>query len=115
MLDDKFCMMKNMMRSEKFARKNLRLKKRLPKHRNFLEDLKSKYYDEIKLRPGVTQEQQKATDFFNRYNQEQESVAKQRHEMDFKTKTKDYFSDDFKGFDFNLGEKKFRYKVNNPK
>ena len=40
--------------------------------RSHLEGLKQKYYDEIKLRPGVTQEQQKATDFFNRYNNEQE-------------------------------------------
>ena len=74
-----------------------------------MEETKKKYYDEIKLRPGVTQEQQKATEFFNRYNKEQE-VAKQKHET-FKARTNDYFNKDFKGFDFNLGEKKFRYGV----
>ena len=48
----------------------LAFKEEVGKARNFLNDLKGKYYDEIKLRPGVTQEQQKAMDFFNRYNEE---------------------------------------------
>jgi len=76
-----------------------------------LDDTKSKYYDEIKLRPGVTQEQQKAMDFFNRYNKEQQ-IAEQRHKT-FQDKTNEFFTDDFKGFEFNLGEKKFRYNVSN--
>jgi hypothetical protein len=64
------------------------------------------------LRPGVTQEQQKAMDFFNRYNEEQ-ARAKEVNK-DFLNKTSNYFSGDFKGFDFNIGEKKFRYGVKNP-
>jgi uncharacterized protein (DUF2164 family) len=63
------------------------------------------------LRPGVTQEQQKAMDFFNRYNKEQQ-IAEQHHES-FKNKTNNLFTNEFKGFEFNLGEKKFRYKVSN--
>jgi hypothetical protein len=93
-------------------KKKLAYKEEIAKARNFLEQTKSKYYDEIKLRPGVTQEQQKAMDFFNRYNQEQEVAVKQ-HEQ-FKTQTKQLFAEDFKGFDFNLGEKKFRYGVKDP-
>ena len=93
-------------------KKKLALKEEIAKAHGFLDDLKGKYYDEIKLRPGATQEQQKATEFFNRYNENQE-VATQQHE-DFKTKTKQLLSDDFKGFDFNVGEKKFRYGVKNP-
>ncbi len=93
-------------------RKKLALKEEVAKAHGFLEDLKGKYYDEIKLRPGATQEQQKATDFFNRYNENQQLV-KQQHE-DFKGLTKDYFSDEFKGFDFKVGDKKFRYGVKNP-
>jgi len=92
-------------------KKKLAYKEEIGKAKNFLNDLKSKYYDEIKLRPGVTQEQQKAMDFFNRYNEEQNIRAKQ-HET-FKNQTKQMFND-FKGFDFNLGEKKFRYGVQNP-
>jgi hypothetical protein len=88
-------------------KKKLAFKEEVAKAKNFLEGLKTKYYDEIKLRPGVTQQQQKAMDFFNRYNEEQQLI-KQRTE-DFQSRTKSYFNQDFKGFDFNLGEKKFRY------
>ena len=93
-------------------KKKLAFKEEVAKARKFLDETKSKYYDEIKLRPGVTQEQQKATDFFNRYNEEQ-SKAKQQHES-FKNQTKELFSENFKGFDFNLGDKKFRYGVKDP-
>jgi hypothetical protein len=93
-------------------RKKLAFKEEVAKARNFLEQTKSKYYDEIKLRPGVTQEQQKAMDFFNRYNEEQSMRAKQ-HES-FKNQTKQMFGNEFKGFDFNVGEKKFRYGIQNP-
>ena len=64
------------------------------------------------MRPGVTQEQQKAIDFFNRYNNEQEKVKETRNE--FINKTNQFFKNDFKGFDFDLGDKKVRYNVNNP-
>jgi hypothetical protein len=93
-------------------RKKLAFKEEVAKARDFLEQTKSKYYDEIKLRPGVTQEQQKAMDFFNRYNEEQSMRVKQ-HEA-FKNQTKQMFSNEFKGFDFNLGDKKFRYGIQNP-
>ena len=93
-------------------KKKLAFKEEVAKARGFLEQTKSKYYDEIKLRPGVTQEQQKAMDFFNRYNEEQSMRTKQ-HEA-FKNQTKQMFNNEFKGFDFNLGEKKFRYGIQNP-
>ena len=93
-------------------KKKLALKEEVAKAHGYLEELKSKYYDEIKLRPGVTQDQQKAMEFFNRYNENQQ-VATQQHE-DFKTKTKQLLSDDFKGFEFKLGDKNFRYGVKNP-
>ena len=100
------------MDEEKDARKKkLAFKEEVAKAKNFLEETKSKYYDEIKLRPGVTQEQQKAMDFFNRYNKEQEQ-AEQQHQM-FKDNTKKLFSDDFKGFDINVGEKKYKYNIQN--
>jgi hypothetical protein len=93
-------------------KKKIAFKEEVGKAKNFLEDLKGKYYDEIKLRPGVTQEQQKAVDFFNRYNEEQQ-VIKQRQE-NFSNKTNQLFSNDFKGFDFSVGDKKFKYGVKNP-
>jgi len=93
-------------------RAKIAFKEEVAKARKFLDGLKSKYYDEIKLRPGVTQDQQKAMDFFNRYNEEQQAI-KQQHEG-FVNRTKSFLNDDFKGFDFNVGEKKFRYGVKNP-
>ena len=93
-------------------KKKIAFKEEVGKAKSFLEKTKSKYYDEIKLRPGVTQEQQKATEFFNRY-QEDQKIAEQQH-SDFKSKTNDYFTNDFKGFDFNVGKKKFRYGLQDP-
>jgi len=93
-------------------RKKLAKKEEVAKAKNFLEDLKSKYYEEIKLRPTVNNEMSKASEFFNRHKQEQEA-AKKRHD-EFKNTTNKMFSEEFKGFDFALGEKKFRYSVSNP-
>ena len=93
-------------------KKKIAFKEEVAKAKNFLEETKSKYYDEIKLRPGVTQEQQKAMDFFNRYNEDQETANRQ-HE-DFKSQTDDYFNNEFKGFEFDVSGKKFRYGVQDP-
>jgi len=93
-------------------KKKIAFKEEVAKAKGFLENTKSKYYDEIKLRPGVTQEQQKAMEFFNRY-QEDQKIAEQQH-SDFKSKTNDYFTNEFKGFDFNVGKKKFRYGLQDP-
>ena len=93
-------------------RKKLAKKEEIAKAKGFLDDLKDKYYEEIKLRPGITQEQSKAMDFFNRYN-ERQTVAEQQKER-FKQSTKELFSQDFKGFDINVGDKKFKYNVQNP-
>ena len=92
-------------------KKKLAFKEEVAKARTFLDGLKSKYYEEIKLRPGVTQDQQKADDFFNRYNEEQQMVELQHSK--FKQDTKSLFNQEFKGFDFNVGEKNFRYGVGN--
>ena len=112
LMEDKFHYDEDYDEEKAVRKKKLAKKEEIAKAKNFLEETKKKYYDEIKLRPGVTQEQQRATEFFNRYNEEQAKTAKQHD--DFKNVTNSYFTKDFKGFDFNLGEKKFRYGVNNP-
>ena len=93
-------------------KRQLLFKEEIAKAKNFLESSKSKYYDEIKLRPGVTQEQQKAMDFFNRYNKEQQIAAERREQ--FKDTTSELFNKDFKGFEIKVGEKKFNYNISNP-
>ena len=92
-------------------KKRLEFKEEVAKAKRFLEDVKSKYYDEIKLRPSVNREQQEANDFFNRYKQN-EKRSEQLHGK-FKEDTKSLFTNDFKGFDFNLGEKTLRYNIPN--
>ncbi len=109
LLEDNFSFDEDVDEERDIKKKKLAFKEEIAKARKFLEDTKSKYYDEIKLRPGVTQDQQKATDFFNRYNEEQKMVQDQHKR--FQSNTKNYFNQEFKGFDFNIGEKKFRYGV----
>jgi len=111
LLEDKFSYDKELAEDREIRKKKLEYKEEVAKAKNFLEETKSKYYKEIKLRPGVTQDQQQASEFFNRYNKEQE-IAKQQHDR-FQTQTKNFFNKEFKGFEFNLGEKQFRYGVNN--
>jgi hypothetical protein len=92
--------------------KKLAQKEEVSKARSFLDNLKDEYYEEIKSRPTQSNEQRKAMDFFNRYK-ESEQQAEESRSL-FKSNTKNFFQNDFKGFDFNVGEKKFRYGVSNP-
>lgn len=96
---------------KEIRKKKLAFKEEVAKAKNYLEELKTRYYDEIKLRPGVTQEQQKAMEFFNRYNKQQEQ-AEQLHDA-FKQKTQTLFNEEFKGFDFEVGGKRYKYNVQN--
>jgi len=92
------------------TQKKIVLKEELAKADKFLNDVKSKYYDEIKLKSNTTPDQQKAIDFYNMYNQEQEVLNSRR--STFEKGTKDFFND-FKGFEFKVGEKAFNYNINN--
>jgi len=112
LLEDNFKFDEEYDDEKEVRRKKLAFKEEVAKASSFLDDLKGKYYDDIKLRPGVTQEQKKAYDFFNRHK-EQEELLKGKRER-FKKATSNLLNDDFKGFDFNIGEKKFRYGINNP-
>ena len=112
LLEDNFQFDEELDEARDIRKKKLAYKEEVAKAQKHLNSLKSQYYDEIKLRPGVTQEQKKAMDFFNRYNEEQ-GVAEQQHKV-FTDTTKDYFTKEFKGFDFSVGDKKFRYGVKNP-
>ena len=112
LMEDSFSYDEEVDEERTVRKRQLLFKEEIAKAKSFLENSKSKYYEEIKLRPGVTQEQQKALDFFNRYNKEQE-IAAQRRE-NFRNTTNEIFNNDFKGFEINVGDKKFRYNVSNP-
>ena len=112
LMEDNFSYDEEVDEDKVVRKRQLLFKEEIAKAKNFLESSKSKYYDEIKLRPGVTQEQQKAMDFFNRYNKEQQIAAERREQ--FKDTTSELFNKDFKGFEIKVGEKKFNYNISNP-
>ena len=110
-MEDQFGFDKELDEERDIKKKKLAFKEEIANAKSFLEETKDKYYEEIKLRPSITEDQQKATDFFNRYNKEQARANTQQQE--FIDLTNEYFSEDFKGFEFNVGEKKFSYNINN--
>ena len=81
--------------------------------KKFLEGNKEKYYADLKLKKqtDVPQEYKEALEYYNTYQQNAES-SKQLTES-FLQKTDNVFNQDFKGFDFQVGNNKYRYKVNN--
>ncbi len=96
-------------------RKKLALKEQVASARSHLDGQKSRYYEEIKAGSKLTNEQQKAVDFFNRYNKESEETKKvaEKQTRAFLNKTNNVFNDKFKGFEYNVGDKKYRFNVNN--
>ena len=94
-------------------RKDLAYKEEVAKAKNYLEDQKNKYYKEVKMSDNLNSDQQKAVDFFNRYNNEQQENAQIQEKVrnGFKLKTDEVFNQEFKGFDFNIDNKKFQFKV----
>ena len=110
-MEDNFDFDEDLDEERDVRKKKLAKKEEIAKAKNFLEETKKKYYDEIKLRPGVTQDQQKAMDFFNRYNKQQET-AEQQHAK-FKESTKELFNNDFEGFDIKVGETNYKYNIQN--
>ena len=113
MMSDQFEYNEDSDEEKTIKRKKLALKEQVASARAYLDGQKSKYYEEIKAGSKLTPEQQKAVDFFNRYNKESEQseqlATKQREA--FKLKTNQVFNKDFKGFEYNVGEKRFRFNV----
>ena len=112
LMEDNFSYDEELDEERHVRKQKLAQKEEIAKAKNFLEGLKDKYYEEIKLRPTVSNDQRKAMDFFNRYN-EREEVAQKQHK-EFVDTTNKFLNDEFKGFDFNVGDKKFRYGVKDP-
>jgi len=96
-------------------KKKIALKEQVASAKSHLDGQKSKYYEEIKAGSRLTPEQQKAVNFFNRYNKESEESKKiaEKQTNTFKLKTENVFNDKFKGFEYNVGDKKYRFNVKN--
>jgi len=115
LMEDTFSYDEDMDDDRDIRRKKLALKEQVASAKSHLDGQKSRYYDDIKAGSKLTGEQQKAVDFFNRYNKESEATQKtvKKNSDIFTQKTNNVFNDKFKGFEYNVGDKKYRFNVNN--
>ena len=115
LMDESFNYDKDVDDEKEVRKKKIALKEQVAEAKAYLDGQKSKYYEEIKAGSKLTEEQQKAVNFFNRYNKEsEESNKKRRTATDvFMQKTNKVFNDDFKGFEYNVGDKNYRVNVKN--
>jgi hypothetical protein len=113
LMEDNFSFDEDIDDERDIKRKKLALKEQVAEAKTYLDGQKSKYYEEIKAGSKLTSEQQKAINFFDRYNKEsaQTEKATKRERSVFNKKTEQVFNDKFKGFEYNVGEKKFRFNV----
>jgi len=98
---------------KEIKRKKLAMKEQVAQAKLHLESVKSKYYEDIKSGSKLTKEQQEAINFFNKHNEESDELferSKKQAEI-FKDKTNSVFNDKFKGFEYEVGDKKFRFNV----
>ena len=115
LMEDQFSFDEDTDDDREIRRKKLALKEQVASAKSHLDGQKSKYYQDIKAGSKLTPEQQKAINFFDRYNKESEvtqKAAKQNTDV-FTQKTEQVFNDKFKGFEYNVGDKKYRFNVNN--
>ena len=114
-MEDQFSFDEDVDEERDIKRKKLALKEQVANAKSHLDGQKSKYYEEIKAGSRLTPEAKKAMDFFNRYNKESEETQKiaEQQTNTFKLKTKQVFNDKFKGFEYNVGDKKYRFNVKN--
>jgi len=113
LIEDKFSYDEEMDDPKEIKRKQVAYKEQIAEAKKYLEEQKNKYYKEVKINGSLSKEQQKAIDFFNRYNTEQQEIAQQQAQAtnQFKMKTNEVFNQEFKGFDFKVNDKKFRYNL----
>jgi hypothetical protein len=113
LIDDSFSYDEDVDEEREVKKKKIALKEQVANAKSHLDGQKSKYYEEIKAGSKLTQEQQKAVNFFNRYNEEskENDAVLEKQTNTFKMKTNNVFNKDFKGFDYNVGDKKYRFNV----
>ncbi len=115
LIDDSFSYNEDEDDDREIKKKKIALKEQVASAKAHLDGQKSKYYEEVKAGSRLTTEQQKAINFFNRYNKESEETQKiaDQQTNTFKLKTQQVFNDKFKGFEYNVGDKKYRFNVKN--
>ena len=115
LIEDNFSYDEDIDDDRDIRKKKLTLKEEVAKAKKFLNGMKDEYYKEVKLGSKLSSEQQEAINFYNKYNQEQSvtSEVQQKQYKQFEQSTNNVFNEEFKGFDFKVGDKKYRYNVKN--
>ena len=115
LIEDSFSIDEEIDEPREIKKKKIALKEQVANAKSHLDGQKSRYYEEVKAGSKLTPEQQKAINFFNRYNKESEENKKiaDKQTNTFKLKTQQVFNDKFKGFEYNVGDKKYRFNVKN--
>jgi hypothetical protein len=115
LIEDSFSYDEEVDEERDIKKKKIALKEQVANAKAHLDGQKSKYYEEIKAGSRLTPEAKKAMDFFNRYNKESEETQKiaEKQTKNFLNKTNQVFNDKFKGFEYNVGDKRYRFNVNN--
>ena len=115
LMEDSFSYDEEVDEEREIKKKKIALKEQVANAKSYLDGQKSKYYEEIKAGSRLTPEAKKAMDFFNRYNKESEETNKiaEKQTNTFKLKTQQVFNDKFKGFEYNVGDKRYRFNVKN--
>ena len=113
LMEDKFSIDEELDTDRDVKRKKLALKEEVANAKNFLTSQKDQYYKEVKLGSKLLPEQQKAIEFFNRYNDEQKSAEEllQKQTSHYNSETNKVFNSEFKGFNFKVGDKRYRFNV----
>jgi hypothetical protein len=113
LIEDNFSIDEEVDEPKDIKRKQLAYKEEIAKAKSYLEGLKGKYYEEVKLGSKLTSDQQKAIEFFNTYNAEQSEQQKlqEKQTAHFNNESTKVFNEDFKGFEFKVGDKKYRFNV----
>ena len=115
LIDDSFSYDEDEDEARDIKKKKIALKEQVADAKAHLDGQKSKYYEEVKAGSKLTTEQQKAVNFFNRYNKETEETKKvvDSNTKIFDQKTNNLFNEKFKGFSYDIGDKKYRFNVKN--
>ena len=113
LLEDSFGYDEELDDAKEIRKKKIALKEQVAEAKAYLDGQKSKYYEDIKAGSKLTQEQQDAINFYHKYNEDQESQKKlsEKSKRTFLNKTDSFFGQNFKGFEYNVGDKKYRYNV----
>ena len=109
LLEDNFGIDEDVDDEKIIRKKKIALKEQVAMAKAHLDGQKSKYYEDIKAGSKLTEEQQKAIDFFNR-SEEQKKIS-EASKKTFLNKTDNVFNENFKGFEYNVGDKKYRFNV----